>query len=387
MAELRAPHCAAGVALLTLLLLLAPPQARAQPPYDQPDTATELAGLRADIARIKAQLAEREQTRDRLQDELEVADKEIGALDQQLDSLRSQQQTLTEELQALQKAGEVLTERKLALTSEVELGIRQLWLLQQDGGLRVWLGDQDPQQTATQLAYYQLMLADQQTRLNEYETALLALEENTQAVRRAETQLAERNALIASTREASMTHQDARRTTLAAINDRLRSDTEQLAALTANEQRLNRLLDDLQALALPSRPDPQPFVAARGKMPMPVAGAPANRFGAVRNAEIRWRGWHIPTAQGEPVSAIHGGRVIYADWLRGQGLLIVLDHGEGWLSLYAHNHSLLRTLGEQIEVGDVISRAGASGGNTDTGLYFEIRHQGDPVDPAEWVQR
>ena len=100
-----------------------------------------------------------------------------------------------------------------------------------------------------------------------------------------------------------------------------------------------------------------------------------------------WRGWLINASVGSPVRAIHSGQVIFSDWLRGQGLLVVIDHGEGWLSLYARNHSLLRRVGEQVSTSDVIARAGNSGGGEQPGLYFEIRQQGQPVDPADWIRR
>ena len=95
----------------------------------------------------------------------------------------------------------------------------------------------------------------------------------------------------------------------------------------------------------------------------------------------------IPAEEGTAIRAVHAGLVIYADWLRGQGLLIVIDHQDGWLTLYAQNHSLMRAVGESVMAGDVIARAGASGGQEMTGLYFEIRQQGEPVDPAEWIRR
>ena len=111
---------------------------------------------------------------------------------------------------------------------------------------------------------------------------------------------------------------------------------------------------------------------------MPVSGA-SNQFGTRRNADIRWQGWLIPAAEGEPIRAVHAGRVIYADWLRGQGLLIVIDHNDGWLTLYAQNHSLMRQVGDRVIAGDVIARAGASGGRGVTGLYFEIRRKGNQL--------
>ena len=120
---------------------------------------------------------------------------------------------------------------------------------------------------------------------------------------------------------------------------------------------------------------------------MPVAGVITNRFGSRRNTDMLWRGWLINASVGSPVRAIHPGQVIFSDWLRGQGLLVVIDHGEGWLSLYARNHSLLRRVGERVSASDVIARAGNSGGGEQPGLYFEIRQQGQPVDPADWIRR
>ena len=135
------------------------------------------------------------------------------------------------------------------------------------------------------------------------------------------------------------------------------------------------------------RPAIVPFVKLKGALRMPVSGTPSNRFGARRKADILWQGWLIPAEEGEAINAVYAGQVIYADWLRGQGLLIVIDHQDGWLTLYGQNHSLMRQVGESVMAGDVIARAGASGGQETTGLYFEIRQQGQPVDPALWIRR
>jgi septal ring factor EnvC (AmiA/AmiB activator) len=115
-----------------------------------------------------------------------------------------------------------------------------------------------------------------------------------------------------------------------------------LAVLTEDKKNLDMLLTEL-ALATPSTSmNRLPFSEASSTLAMPVNGKPNNRFGARRNTDIRWQGWLIPAPQGEPVSAIFDGHIIFSDWLRGQGLIIVIDHGDGWLSLYAQNHSLLR---------------------------------------------
>ena len=121
------------------------------------------------------------------------------------------------------------------------------------------------------------------------------------------------------------------------------TDEQQLAELQVDQQRLNQLFEELVSVM----PEPSPgraiqaFTELRGALSMPVSGAPSNQFGARRNKDIRWRGWLIPAEEGEPVRAVHAGQVIYAGWLRGQGLLIVIDHNDGWLTLYAQNHALM----------------------------------------------
>jgi len=102
---------------------------------------------------------------------------------------------------------------------------------------------------------------------------------------------------------------------------------------------------------------------------------------------MRWGGWLIPSEEGTPVRAVHHGRVVYADWLRGQGLLLIIDHGGGWLTLYSHNRSLRREVGDWVQPGDAIATVGASGGADQPALYFEIRKDGEPVDPQRWIKR
>lgn len=129
-----------------------------------------------------------------------------------------------------------------------------------------------------------------------------------------------------------------------------------------------------------------PFAEARGKLPWPVDGRLLARFGETRgdDARTKWDGVMISAAAGSQVHAVHGGRVVFADWLRGAGLLVILDHGNGFLSLYGHNQSLLKDAGDIVKAGEAISTVGSSGGQDTPALYFAIRQQGRPSDPAQW---
>jgi septal ring factor EnvC (AmiA/AmiB activator) len=132
-----------------------------------------------------------------------------------------------------------------------------------------------------------------------------------------------------------------------------------------------------------------PFDQAKGKLPWPVDGRLLARFGETRgdDARTKWDGVMISASAGSQVRAVHGGRVVFADWLRGAGLLVILDHGNGYLSLYGHNQSLLKEAGDVVKAGEAISTVGNSGGGQDTpALYFAIRQQGRPSDPAQWCR-
>jgi septal ring factor EnvC (AmiA/AmiB activator) len=129
------------------------------------------------------------------------------------------------------------------------------------------------------------------------------------------------------------------------------------------------------------------FARLRGKLAWPVAGRVVARFGQTRAGGVKWDGVLVATERGAPVRAIHSGRVVYADWLPGLGLLTIVDHGEGYLSLYGYNERLYRSVGERVDPGDTIAAAGDSGGRNQPELYFEIRKGGRPIDPQPWFSK
>ena len=365
--------------------------AQAQQPASPNDTAAQLGALADEIQAIQQKLDAQEKERSTLQQALREAELQISESDQRLAEVMQAQEALQQQLTQLDNQRTRLLVAQRGRTDIIEQGIQQLWAVQQGGGLRVWLGDQDPQKVARHLAYLERIVEDQQVIIAEYQQALLAIGENRNAAADTQSQLDIQRETLADAQRALADQQAARQQAIADISATLQTDQQRLAELERDQVRLNALLGEIQDVAVRSESlspaNLQPFADTRGTLAMPVNGAPANRFGERRNADIRWRGWLISAEQGEPVQAVHGGRVIYSDWLRGQGLLVVIDHGDGWLSLYARNHSLLRRVGDRVNSGDLIARAGASGGSEASGLYFEIRRDGKPVDPADWIRR
>ena len=239
------------------------------------------------------------------------------------------------------------------------------------------------------MAYYRYLFEARSELLAEYRGTLEELAGVQQQIDASTVALAEREAELKSQQQAVMNAQGERQLAVLDLSESIDSNAEQLKEKEADRQKLESLLAAIEEAVVNLRvpEDFQPFSKVRGKMPWPVAGKPSNRFGNPRNeGKMRWQGVAIPAEEGATVRAIHHGRVVYADWLRGSGLLLIIDHGDGYMSLYAHNQSLLKDVGEWVTAGTAISTVGNSGGQDRFALYFEVRHQGKPVDPAAWCQ-
>jgi septal ring factor EnvC (AmiA/AmiB activator) len=354
------------------------------------ETETRLGELRTQIAALQKRMAQKTSESNALESQLRNADLRISALDKSLQYLEqsiAQQvaklSTLTSEQQALQQE---LSEEQGAMDAELQ----NLWALQQGGGLKILFGDQSFDRLARNLAYYRRLLATRQESIQEFSALLDRVANNAEAIQNTQAQLAEQRETTTSQRRQLVALQASRRETLADIRQSLRTDTERKQKLEADAKQLAVLLQELRT-TLEELDTPRSYVAfekARGDMPMPVAGKVVNRYGAQKTiGDLRWRGWTIPAAEGAEIRAIHHGRVVYADWLRGQGLLMIIDHGGGYLSLYGHNRSLQREVGDWVAPGDAIATVGSSGGAEYPGLYFEIRHDGEPVNPGVWIKR
>ncbi len=353
----------------------------------QKEPREQISVLQADIVATQIRLTEQSAARDALQDSLRDTEWLISKTDTQLSNLTVKRVGLSEQLTTLRQESVELQTQQAELEKTMALGIQQLWLLHQGGGLRVWLGDESPDDIARHLAYYQMVLTAQKATVTRYKDGLTTLAKHAAALQKTESEAFQQTTAIAGLLDQLTSQQTQRGQTIARLNDQLKDDQQRLAVLAADKNNLDTLLAALPLATQSAAINQPPFSAATSTRVMPVNGGPSNRFGARRNTDIRWQGWLIPAPQGEPVSAIFDGHIIFSDWLRGQGLIIVIDHGEGWLSLYAQNHSLLRGEGDYVSQGEIIAKVGASGGSERTGLYFEIRQKGEPVDPADWIQR
>ena len=191
---------------------------------------------------------------------------------------------------------------------------------------------------------------------------------------------------FAARQSALVKERDQRKALIAELDAEAESKSTERGRLSADRQRLEMLLAELTRRV--SELDGSQFLARKGSLPWPLIGALHSTFGRPRaDGRLVWHGMVVAADEGQPVTAVFRGRVIFADWLRGFGLLTIIDHGSGFMTLYGHADSLTKTAGELVESGEVVARAGRSGGQSVSGLYFEVRQKGAARDPLRWLAK
>jgi murein hydrolase activator len=366
--------------ILALLLLLPLPYAANAP------SAAELNQLRQRIGELEKALRADLGQRDSEQAALREVELRMARLNRQLRTLEQRRRDAAAELQRLEARQQRLARERGVQLDWVARTARAGYMNGRQELARMLLNQEQPDSVARMLRYQEYFQRARQERvslINRDLDELLAAVAATEAARQ---ELDERQAELEQQRIELASARNERSTTLASINQRIGSSQQRLERMRQDERRLDTLLRDVgrSVGTLPPVTDGAPFGQLANKLPWPVPRRISARFGSPREGSVRWNGVLLDAPAGTPVRAIHGGRVVFADWLRGYGLLMILDHGGGYLSLYGQNQALTREIGEWVATGDVIALVGDSGGNSQAGLYFEIRRAGVPVNPDQW---
>jgi septal ring factor EnvC (AmiA/AmiB activator) len=362
-------------------------------PPTEADLAAREAELRLLRERIEGLRVEEQTTRDERDaflHDLESTDRRIGDLRRSLRDLARKAPVLQKRLKGLEVEHRAARAR---LDKERALLARQLragYVGGRQGRLQLMLRQEDPAAASRLSVYYDYFYRARAAQVVVVTEAAAKLEAAEQALAKESADLAELQAREAAERVELESARGMRRAAAEALTLQLREQGQTLAQLGRDEARMQRLLEQLrEALSSlpPGHPAAQPFVSLKGRLPWPSAGSLAMRFGDDRGNGLVSDGVLIGVREGAEVRAIHHGRVAFADWLRGYGLLVILDHGDGYMSLYGHNDSLLKEPGDWVGPGEAVALAGASGGREDAAVYFAIRHQGRAVDPLAWCRR
>ena len=357
---------------------------------DAEQTREQIEKLERDIARITREIDLDSAERNKVQETLRAADLELGRVQRAITDNQEVIQDKEAELTGLEAQKAELDAAATTQQDRIAQEMKTAWQMGRESQLKMLLSQQAPENVARSMEYYRYFFEARNAVLAEYREVLESLLE-------VETRIDTSLAALATSQQALETEQSslaeaqqAQQRALAQLSASISTKSARLKKMQADRTELEKLLEAIEQaivqLELPK--NFQGFANAKGAMPWPVEGKRSNRFGRPRNdGKMRWQGINIPAPQGSTVKAIHHGRVVYADWFRGSGLLLIIDHGDGYMSLYAHNESLLKDVGEWVTAGTPIGTVGTSGGLEQPALYFEIRYKGKPTDPARWCRR
>jgi septal ring factor EnvC (AmiA/AmiB activator) len=355
----------------------------------QAEAEAHLGQVLEEIAQLQARLEASRVEQRTEQGRLKELDLEIQQASRALRSLRDQQREHQQELDSLQgqRTGYLaqIRQRMDQLAEQLRWSYRN----NRQSRIKLVLNQDDPALLGRMLAYYDYYASAQAERIGLLRDTLTTLEAMQQSIDLELTQLTQLAAEQQEALDRLGVRREQRQVLLAQLASQIESESSRLQELERNRQALETLVERLSDVLSDIPADLGNRVGVetqKGRLPMPLRGPVKHAFGQSRGGGLKWQGWLIGAEAGTEVSSIAYGRIAFADWLRGYGLLTIIDHGQGYMSLYGNNESLLHEAGAWVEPGEVISVVGANEGS-DQGLYFELRKGGKAIDPAAWMAR
>lgn len=372
-----------------MLLLTGAPALRADASPDRERAESELRAVLQKIGEVTDKLAAARKEHRSEQSRLRTLELEIQDANLRYRALDTERRQYASELQKLEMQRgqylEGLGRRLEQLSDQVATSYR----LSKQSRLKLILNQDDPAQLGRLLAYYEYLNRAQLLKITELRNALTTLEDMQQSIDRELTRVARVQKKQQEVLDMLQGQREERSKLLGTLSAAIQNDESRLRELDQNRADLEALIERLaDVLAdipadLGERVDVQ---GQKGRLPLPLAGPVRQAFGQTRAGGMNWQGWLIGAEPGSEVRAVAYGRVAFADWLRGYGLIIIIDHGNGFMSLYGHNETLLQEAGDWVEPGETISIVGANPA-IGQGLYFELRKEGKALDPAAWIAR
>jgi septal ring factor EnvC (AmiA/AmiB activator) len=374
--------------LLFLCLLFGSYHVYASKNEDMSHYQDKLEKLQKSIAKVQQHLKGSKKQRSHVVTELQTLEAEISKNSIKLKSLenevfdsRKQEKRLKNELDHLNKQ---LGHQRTALSEQ----IRSAYSMGHQQNLKMLLNQQDPAQAGRAHVYFNYL---NRAREQQIELFLETFQQKKQTEAELKQTITAQNALLKEQKEKKRQRQKQRfqrKQLLAELSKKIKNQESTLNNLETSRGRIENLLKSLGELLadIPTSPsETQPFVSQKGKLPWPVNGRFLNNFGQSKNyGDLKWNGVLIKAELGTPVRVVSHGRVAFSDWLQGFGFITIVDHGDGYMSLYGHNESLFKQTGDWVQAGEVIATAGDSGGQPTSAVYFEIRSRGKPINPSKW---
>lgn len=354
---------------------------------DPEKTRKELKTLNKKISKLQKSQNKNINKRDKTQKKLKKTELQISEISKKTAKIAQQLAESQKQIGTLSSRHTQLSDNKKQQQGALISDIRASYTTGKQEYLKLLLSQQDPQTVARHIRYYEYVQKARINRINEYNQTLTDLKNTTLALEKEAQLLATLKTQLNQQKSDLNQAQEQRATALAKLSTTITNQKQQLIEWQSSQKHLEKILDAVQNTLsdLPANIGEIAFAQRKGKMYWPVQGKISHNFGNQRaQGRLKWNGVLIKAPIGRSVYAIHGGRVVFSDWIRSYGLLMILDHGNGYLSLYGHNQSLYKETGDWVAAGEKIASIGNSGGLTSPGLYFEIRTGEKPINPKHW---
>jgi septal ring factor EnvC (AmiA/AmiB activator) len=370
----------------------------------------ELQDLKGRIETLRRDMAAAEESKTYVADQLRETESEISTANRHLHELGAERADLKAQLADLDAQSQRLDRQTGAQQNQLARLLNRQFVGGDSDALKLLLSGHDPNQSARDKYFLTQLSRAKADLIQQLRAVAVEKKHLADAARERQTQLAEIERQQQESRAQLLERKKQRLTTLAAIASHLKAQSREITTLKRDEQRLAKLIEGLARIATTRKTAPRvgagrtatariakakghdpgnvggTFAALRGQLRLPVKGTIAGRFGSSRaEGGANWKGVFIRATEGTEVKAVAAGAVVFSDWLRGFGNLLIIDHGDDFLSVYGNNESLLAAVGASVKSGESVATVGNSGGNPDSGLYFELRHRGQPFDPMRWA--
>ncbi|UYM18799.1 murein hydrolase activator EnvC family protein [Endozoicomonas euniceicola] len=385
MMKLTATPPALALSLVALLSISSPGSiaSAAGDAATKATTEAQLETINSDIEHLKGLLSKLNRERSSTEQKLQRSEQEMSKLRQSIRSLENQLEEGNQQVKKLQRRQQELTARKNKEKKHIASSVHSAYLASRDNRLKLLLNQESPEDISRHLTYLKHLQQAQLDAITAFENTLREIDNNTREQEQVNASLSQQKSSLQEQRDDLKRVQGQRQRLISQIRQRQGSSNQRLKNLDRQRHQLETILSQLAAKAALQRP----ITSDQGDLKWPVEGEILYGYRQKRpQSGMSWEGVLIAVDSGTRVNAVHDGTVIFSNWLRGFGQLIILDHGDDYLTLYAHNQWLLKAEGETVLAGEPLALAGQSGGLEQPGLYFEIRHKGKPQNPSRWLQ-
>jgi septal ring factor EnvC (AmiA/AmiB activator) len=350
----------------------------------------QLDQLKKNIKDINQWLSKANSEKSGLSRELELQEKEINRVSK---NIRVVNLEISKQVKELKQLKQQSKQQKHSLNQQKSFLINQLrtaYLQGNQPALKMLLDDDAPQDIARYMHFFSYINDARNEKITAFQSSLAQLKTTETNILKQQTKLNKNRRALETDRKSLRQNRKKRKKVLSQLGKTIKNNAQRLIKMKTDQRRLTKLLNELEQTiaSIPTPADASPFKQQKYKLPWPSRGRVIARFGShIVQGKLKLNGIRIATKENSKVNAIHHGRVIFSNWIRGFGLLIIIDHGDNYMSLYGNNKSLVKETGDWVGAGETIAHSNESSIKNESGLYFEIRKNGKPLNPSQWLRK